>query len=554
MLCGSKDERTIIFNKGFFFSFFIFFIFFILFARLGHLISFGFIYSNLKFLDNFIFRFKFDIFSLYFLLIVSFVTCLVLAYREVYIESYMNYKFLIFTYFFFSSIIILSCSGSPISLMVGWDFLGVSSILLVMFYCNKTTFFNSVLTMYFNRLGDVFLIFSISIFLNLGVLMIFSSKILPYFLVLLLVLCSFTKGAQFPFSSWLPAAISAPTPISAMVHSSTLVTAGIWLIFNIEPSVSYFNLTYLFSFFSILSFILGGLMANLEYDFKKLIAFSTLSQISLILVFVFLLSKEVAISHMIFHALFKSSLFCFCGILFISFFSDQNFFKMEVAKNNFLVSCFTLSIFSMTGLIFSSSFFRKDIALEFFLSGDFFFFSFFLFSGSLFTLMYCRKIFIGLISKGVNFSFSLKKFFRGFLIFFILTMVFRFTNFKIFNLRYFNFISLQDLLFLNVSFIIFTIFNFKLNYGFFTFSNLQISFMKYYTFSIFRDLFKIFKDYFYKDDLFFHKFLWSLRFSHSSIFNFNILNLFLFFIFIYFCFFSLKRTWHWRRQGFKAYI
>lgn len=530
------------FSKGFLFSFLFFLVFFISSQSLFHFNRFGLIYRNLKFLDNFIIGFKFDFFAFYFLLMVSIVTCLVLVYSEIYMEAYLNFKFLIFTYFFFFRILVLSCSSSPITLIIGWDFLGVSSILLVMFYSNKTTLANRILTIYFNRLGDVFLIFSLCVFINFGSIMLFSFKAFSFLLIVFLVLCSFTKRAQFPFSRWLPAAISAPTPISAIVHSSTLVTAGVWLIFNIQSSIFYFNLCYFFSFFSILRFVLGGLMANFECDFKKLVAFSTLRQISLILLFIFLSFKEIAARHMLFHSLFKSSLFCFCGILFISFFSDQNFLKIESISSKFLVSCFIFSTFSMTGLIFSSSFFRKDMVIEFFLSRDYFFLFFFFLLGSLFTLLYCGKILAGLVSKGVNFSFLFKNFHRKFIIIFLMVMFFRFSSLKLFNLRYFNFIGFTDLFILNIIFIIFILLSLDSHFKFFFFSNLQISFMKYYTFVFFGFLFKNFKDYFFKDDFFFSKFYFNFKSSHFSIFNFSILNLSLFAFLIYFCSYSLIGT------------
>ena len=156
-----------------------------------------------------------------------------------------------------------------------------------MFYPNKTSLANSILTIFFNRLGDVLLIIGLSLaltnyreFMELS----FSAPELR----ILLVLCAFSKRAQFPLSRWLPAAISAPTPISAIVHSSTLVTAGIFLLTKLEL---FLEKTYFFLPLSVrvLTFFLGGLLARHEKDLKKVVAFSTISQISMIIRFCFYL-------------------------------------------------------------------------------------------------------------------------------------------------------------------------------------------------------------------------------------------------------------------------
>lgn len=136
----------------------------------------------------------------FFLLIVFLVVCFVCSYRGVYMEHYNNPKFMLLLLSFFFSMLILRLSSSFILLMVGWDGLGITSILLIMFYPNRNTLYNSILTIFFNRLGDVFLILVLRIF-------IFSSRLriatyqMELYSIFVLIVCAFSKRAQFPLSS-----------------------------------------------------------------------------------------------------------------------------------------------------------------------------------------------------------------------------------------------------------------------------------------------------------------------------------------------------------------
>ena len=124
----------------------------------------------------------------------------------------------------------------------------------------------------------------------------------------LVVLAGATKRAQIPFSSWLPAAMAAPTPVSALVHSSTLVTAGVYLLIRFRRSFSDWLNTLLLLIAGLTIFI-AGLSANFEYDLKKIIALSTLSQLGLIISILSLGFARLAFFHLLTHALFKALLF-----------------------------------------------------------------------------------------------------------------------------------------------------------------------------------------------------------------------------------------------------
>jgi len=112
-----------------------------------------------------------------------------------------------------------------LTLLVAWDLLGFSSLFLVFFYRSRTSVSGGILTGLSNRVGDVFFLCLVGTCGLSGSFSLFSS-------CCLVILVSFTKSAQLPFSAWLPAAMLAPTPVSALVHSSTLVTAGVYLLYR----------------------------------------------------------------------------------------------------------------------------------------------------------------------------------------------------------------------------------------------------------------------------------------------------------------------------------
>ena len=121
-----------------------------------------------------------------------------------------------------------------------------------------------------------------------------------------------TRSAQIPFSSWLPAAIAAPTPVSALIHSSTLVTAGVYLLNRFSSSFGFWLNIFLL-LISGLTIFMAGLRANFEYDLRKIIALSTLRQLGLMIITISIGVSGMASFHLLTHALFKALLFMFAG-------------------------------------------------------------------------------------------------------------------------------------------------------------------------------------------------------------------------------------------------
>lgn len=299
-----------------------------------------------------------------FTVMVLIVTTLVVSYREIYIEHYNNKKFFFLLLIFIASMIILSVRRSIISTIVGWEFLGVTSLCLIIFYPNKTSKINSILTIIFNRIGDVILILIVGAFLLKNERRLEIQRLDKKF-CLIIALCSLTKRAQFPLSAWLPAAISAPTPISAIVHSSTLVTAGIFLNVTAWYSLNLNRTVEILISIRTIRFLIAGIIANLELDFKKIIAYSTIRQIRIIIIIAILNQTKISLTHITYHAFFKTLLFCTAGLLFVSLWGTQKYRKMNLRKTKTSSKIILLSrIYAISGLAYSSSFYTKDLFLE----------------------------------------------------------------------------------------------------------------------------------------------------------------------------------------------
>lgn len=182
-----------------------------------------------------------------------------------------------------------------------------------------------------------------------------------------IILAGLTKRAQIPFSAWLPAAMAAPTPVSALVHSSTLVTAGVYLLIRFYSVFeSELLLGAALFYLGALTMLMAGIVASFETDLKKIIALSTLSQLGLIVLSVGLGNINLAIFHLIVHAIFKALLFLCGGKIIHSFGGEQDIRFIGGINTNLPVSLVTLNVanFSLCGIPFISGFYSKDLILE----------------------------------------------------------------------------------------------------------------------------------------------------------------------------------------------
>nr|YP_009544245.1 NADH dehydrogenase subunit 5 [Roisinitermes ebogoensis]AYO45653.1 NADH dehydrogenase subunit 5 [Roisinitermes ebogoensis]URX52858.1 NADH dehydrogenase subunit 5 [Roisinitermes ebogoensis] len=314
----------------------------------------------------------FDWMSLSFMGFVLLISSLVILYSDDYMHGDYNInRFVLLVLMFVLSMMFLIISPNMISILLGWDGLGLVSYCLVIYYQNVSSYNAGMLTVLSNRIGDVALLMVIAWMINFGswnyiyYLEFLSGSFEMELISLLVVLAAMTSSAQIPFSSWLPAAMAAPTPVSALVHSSTLVTAGVYLLIRFGPAFSYWLCTFLL-LFSGLTMFMAGLGANFEFDLSKIIALSTLSQLGLMVGAISVGFTGLAFFHLLTHALFKALLFMCAGVVIHVMKNSQDirFMGNLSSQMPFTSVCLGVSSFALCGMPFLAGFYSKDLILE----------------------------------------------------------------------------------------------------------------------------------------------------------------------------------------------
>nr|YP_009158056.1 NADH dehydrogenase subunit 5 [Carrhotus xanthogramma]AKH36472.1 NADH dehydrogenase subunit 5 [Carrhotus xanthogramma] len=308
--------------------------------------------------------FMLDWMSLMFMSTVMLISSMIIIFSKYYIPDKEFKQFLTLLLMFVLSMMILIMSNNLFLMLLGWDGLGLSSYILVIYYQNFSSAASGTITLLSNRIGDIMILLSMSmIFLSLN--WSFNlTKEFPYTVMLLLMVAACTKSAQFPFSAWLPMAMAAPTPISALVHSSTLVTAGVFLMLRVMNTNHPYTLMFLLLISSSTA-IYASMSANWEQDLKKIIALSTLSQIAMMMFAISLNSLNLAYIHLIIHALFKSTMFLCTGIMIHeSTYQDMRMMGMNFQKSPLTLSIMGVNSMALMGIPFMSGFFSKDAIIE----------------------------------------------------------------------------------------------------------------------------------------------------------------------------------------------
>ena len=312
-----------------------------------------------------------DSIALYFIRLVRLVSGRVIIFRSSYmIQEKFFSRFIFLVFMFIMSIFLLILSPNLIRLLLGWDGLGVTSYLLVIFYQSNKSYNAGILTALTNRLGDVGLLVSISLIIYIGswtyIYINIVNSILSQMLVYLIIISACTKRAQIPFSAWLPAAMAAPTPVSALVHSSTLVTAGVYLLIRINLLIVEMNIRKILSVLGMLTIIMAGITAIVEIDIKKVIALSTLSQLGIIIIILGVGNPVLAFFHLISHAFFKAMLFMCAGLIIhrIKDYQDIRKIGFNYLNINLSVSIIMIANIRLCGLPFLRGFYSKDLIIE----------------------------------------------------------------------------------------------------------------------------------------------------------------------------------------------
>nr|YP_009926453.1 NADH dehydrogenase subunit 5 [Saron marmoratus]QNH68796.1 NADH dehydrogenase subunit 5 [Saron marmoratus] len=319
----------------------------------------------------------FDWMSLMFLSLVSYISSMVFFYSGSYMKGDINItRFMYLVVFFVMCMWLMIISPNLISVLLGWDGLGLISYVLVVYYQHEKSAEAGMLTVLSNRVGDVGILLGIGMMSGVGGWsFVFYSGVglggLTPWVVGFVILAGLTKSAQFPFSAWLPAAMAAPTPVSALVHSSTLVTAGVYILIRFSELMSSFQMSVLL-FVSSFTMLMASLAASVEYDLKKIIALSTLSQLGLMMAVLAIGRADLAFFHLIMHALFKALLFMCAGSIIHNCGGCQDIrfmgclYKFMPITSNMLY----LANLALIGFPFLAGYYSKDLALEVFFSSN----------------------------------------------------------------------------------------------------------------------------------------------------------------------------------------
>lgn len=345
---------------------------------------------NWIFIEHFIVKlnFTFDTINSIMFIIITIISALVHLYSYNYMKEDPNFiKFISYLSLFTFFMLVLVTGNNLIQMFIGWEGVGIVSFLLISFWNSRNQAVKSSLkAIILNRIGDISLLISISLIflifktIDYDILFLiapfFSTYEYSFFFLNLnifdlinffLLIGAIGKSAQIGLHIWLPDAMEGPTPVSALIHAATMVTAGIFLLikfsFFLEYSQNILNLIVIIGGITV---VLAGTIGLVQYDIKKIIAYSTCSQLGYMFVACGLSTYNLSLFHLYNHAFFKALLFLSAGAIIHALNDEQDIRKMGglLKVLPYTYSVFVIGTFALIGFPFLTGYYSKDLILE----------------------------------------------------------------------------------------------------------------------------------------------------------------------------------------------
>ena len=322
--------------------------------------------------------FNFDSLTVSMLIPVLIVSSLV----HIYSIGYMshdphNQRFFSYLSLFTFMMIILVTADNFLLMFVGWEGVGVCSYLLVSFWYTRIAANQSSISAFLtNRVGDCFLTIGMfAILLSYGNLeynTVFS--LAPYYsenIVIIIGIClligAMAKSSQVGLHVWLPMAMEGPTPVSALIHAATMVTAGVYLLIRVSPLIEYSSLVLLLCLWlGAITTVFSSIIGLFQQDIKKVIAYSTMSQLGMMVIAIGLSSYNIALFHLVNHAFYKGLLFLGAGAVIHAVADNQDFRKYGglIYYLPLTYSVMFIASLSLMAFPFMTGFYSKDFIIE----------------------------------------------------------------------------------------------------------------------------------------------------------------------------------------------
>jgi NADH-ubiquinone oxidoreductase chain 5 len=358
---------------------------------------------------NISWSFQFDSLTISMLIPVLIISSLVHIYSIGYMSNDPhNQRFFSYLSLFTFMMIILVTGNNYLLMFVGWEGVGVCSYLLVSFWFTRIAANQSSMSAFLtNRVGDCLLTIGMfSILWSLGNLdYTISFSLTPYInenVITIIGIClligAMAKSSQIGLHIWLPMAMEGPTPVSALIHAATMVTAGVYLLIRSSPLIEYSSTVLLMCLWlGAITTVFSSLIGLFQQDIKKIIAYSTMSQLGMMVIAIGLSSYNIALFHLVNHAFYKGLLFLGAGAVIHAIADNQDLRKYG-GLISFLPLTYTVILIASLSLVafpFMTGFFSKDFILES-AYGQYYFSSttvyFIAVIGAIFTTLYSVKI------------------------------------------------------------------------------------------------------------------------------------------------------------------